>query len=355
MHRWILERPMWLISVRDLEWRRRRFAIAVLATGLVLALALLLTGVRASFDNEIERTVSSFGADQWLVAEGAVGPFTAPIGFPVSRVAEVRRASGVRNADPVAIVGATALTPDPENVNVIGAVPGGVGPAREAEDQLTRPGAAIVDERLGVDVGDTIALSGMEFEVVAETDGRTYFAGVPTVVVALPDVQRLGFDNQPLATAIVAEGAATAPPHGFSTLTDGDVKEDLNRPVAQAKQTIGLIRWLLWAVAAGIVGAILYLSTLERTADFAVFKAIGVSTASLVRGLIGQAVALTLAAVGVAIVLELALAPLSAMRVEVPTRAYVELLAVALLAGAAASLAALRRALKIDPALAFAG
>ncbi len=76
---------MWLISLRDLEWRRRRFAIAVLATGLVLALALLLTGVRASFDNEIDRTVSSFGADQWLVVEGAVGPFTAPIGFPASR------------------------------------------------------------------------------------------------------------------------------------------------------------------------------------------------------------------------------------------------------------------------------
>ena len=146
-----------------------------------------------------------------------------------------------------------------------------------------------------------------------------------------------------------------APPEGFSVLTNGDVKQDLNRPVAQAKQTIGLIRWLLWAVAAGIVGAILYLSTLERTADFAVFKAIGVSTGSLVRGLVGQAIVLTLAAVAVAVVLELLLAPLSAMKVEVPARAYAELLAVALLAGAVASLAALRRALKIDPALAFAG
>ena len=163
------------------------------------------------------------------------------------------------------------------------------------------PGAAIVDERLGVDEGDTITLSGMEFEVVAERSGGTYFAGVPTVVAALSDVQRLGFDGRPFATAIVTEGNVdAAPPKGFSVLTNGDVKQDLNRPVAQAKQTIGLIRWLLWAVAAGIVGAILYLSTLERTADFAVFKAIGVSTASLVRGLVGQAIVLTLAAVAVA-------------------------------------------------------
>jgi putative ABC transport system permease protein len=346
---------MWLISLRDLEWRRRRFAIAALATGLVLALALLLTGVRSSFDNEVARTVSSFGADEWFVAEGAVGPFTAPIGFPVSRVDDVRASSGIRRADPIAIVGATALTPAPENVNVIGAVPGGVGPAGDAQGLLDRPGAAIVDERLGVDEGDAITLSGMEFEVVAETSGRTYFAGVPTVVAALSDVQRLGFDGQPLATAIVAEGEATSPPTGFSALSNGAVRDDLNRPVAQAKQTIGLIRWLLWAVAAGIVGAILYLSTLERTADFAVFKAIGVSTGSLVRGLLGQAVALTLVAVGIAVLLELALAPLSAMRVEVPARAYLELVIVAVAAGAVASLAALRRALKIDPALAFAG
>lgn len=346
---------MWLISLRDLEWRRRRFSIAALATGLVLALALLLTGVRASFDNEISRTVGSFGADRWLVAQGAVGPFTAPIGFPASRVDEVRATPGVARADPVAIVGATALTPDPENVNVIGAVPGGVGPAGDAQDLLDRPGAAIVDERLGVGEGDTIELSGMRFDVVAERSGQTYFAGVPTVVASLSDVQRLGFDGRPLATAIVTEGAADAPPPGFSVLSSGDVEEDLNRPVAQAKQTIGLIRWLLWAVAAGIVGAILYLSTLERSADFAVFKAIGVSTGSLVRGLLGQAVALTLVAVGIAILLELALAPLSAMRVEVPARAYLELVVVAVVAGAAASLAALRRALKIDPALAFAG
>ena len=71
----------------------------------------------------------------------------------------------------MAIVGATALTPDPENVNVIGAVPGGIGPAEDAQDLLDRPGAAIVDERLGVDEGDTITLSGMEFEVVAERSG----------------------------------------------------------------------------------------------------------------------------------------------------------------------------------------
>lgn len=346
---------MWLISLRDLEWRRRRFAIAVAATGLVLALALLLSGVKASFDNEIERTVDSFGADQWLVAEGALGPFTAPIAFPVAQADVVRSAPGVRRADPVAMIGATATTPSPRNVNVIGAVPGGVGPAAGAAELLDRPDTAIADGSLGLDVGDTLTLSGTDFDVVAVAHGRTYFAGVPTVIIPLEAAQRLGLDGEPLATAIVTEGAAATVPAGFSALSNEDVEVDLGRPVAQAKETIGLIRWLLWLVSAGIIGAIVYLSALERTADFAVLKAIGVSTSTLLWGLLAQSVALSLVAVGLAILLELALAPASAMSVEVPALGYVELLLAALVAGSLASLAALRRALRIDPALAFAG
>jgi putative ABC transport system permease protein len=346
---------VWLISLRDLEWRRRRFAIAVLAAGVVLALALLLSGVKASFDNEISRTVDSFGADEWLVAEGAVGPFTAPIGFPAARVDEVRAAPGIRRADPVAIVGATAATPGAENVKVIGAVPGGVGPASDLVTQLARPDAAVVDASLGVHEGGEVTLSGTRFTVVGVTHGHTYFAGVPTVVVSLDSAQQLGFAGRPLATVIVSEGAMSDPPAGFTALKNGDVKRDLNRPVASAKQTIDLIRRLLWLVSAGIIGAIVYLSALERTSDFAVFKAIGVSTGSLVRGLLGQTIVLALLAVAIAIVLERAIEPFSAMKPEVPLRGYLELAVASVVAGAVASVAALRRATRIDPALAFGG
>ena len=345
---------MWLVSVRDLEWRKRRFAIAVLAAGVVLALVLLLAGVKASFDNEIDRTVRSFGADRWLVAEGAVGPFTAPIGFPASRVEEVRSTPGVSRADPVAIVGATAATPDAENVKVIGAVPGGVGPAHDFVEELRRPDAAIADASLGADVGDELMLSGRRFTVTGVTHGHTYFAGVPTVVTALESAQRLGFAGRPLATVIVTEGAGDPPP-GFAALSSGDVNSDLHRPVASAEQTIDLIRRLLWLVSAGIIGAIIYLSALERTSDFAVMKAIGVSTGSLVRGLIGQTVVLAFLAVAIAVLLELLIEPFSAMSPEVPVRGYVELAVAAVAAGVIASLFALRRATRIDPALAFGG
>jgi putative ABC transport system permease protein len=60
-------------------------------------------------------------------------------------------------------------------------------------------------------------------------------------------------------------------------------------------------------------------------------------------------------AVALAVLLETAAAPAAAMSVEVPTLSYLTLPLVALVVGVAASGLALRRALRIDPALAFAG
>ena len=341
---------MWLITLRDLQWRRRRFAIAVVATAVVFALALLLSGVSSSFDNEIRRTVTSFHADSWLISDGSFGPFTGPTAFPVSRADEVRRSAGVRRADPVAILRATTTTPSTRNVNVIGVVPGGVG---APSDERLRSGDAVVDASLGLHADDTLDLNGTTFHVVDVSDGLTYFAGIPNVVVTLTDAQRLGFGGARLATAIVTQGSPTRPPEGLSALSNHDVEVDLARPVHQAKQTISLIRWLLWAVAAGIIGAMVYLSALERGRDFAVLKAIGLSSRSVLAGLVLQAVLLALLSAVLAVGLERAMAPASALSVEISTLDLLLLPLVALVVGVLASLLALRRAVGVDPALAF--
>ena len=345
-----------LLAVRELQWSRRRFAIAVLATALVFALGLLMSGVSASFDNEIERTVDSFGADAWLVRGESFGPFTGPATMPASLVRSARAAPGVRRADPVAILRATTTTPARRNVNVVGVVPGGVGaPAGRHGRLLARRGNAIVDESLGLGVGELIDLNGRALRVGALTHGRTYFAGIPTGTVSLAEAQRLALDGRPLATAVVTRGRPLATPRGMATLDDRDVARDLERPVQQAKQTIGLIRLLLWAVAAGIIGAIVYLSVLERTRDFAAMKAIGVSTGHLLGGLLLQAVVLSAFSALLAVALEKAIAPAVAMSVEVPPVAYATLPAVAVVVGATASFIALRRAISVDPAISFAG
>jgi putative ABC transport system permease protein len=346
----------WLISFRDLQWRRRRFAIAVVATGLVFALGLILSGVSASFDNEIDRTVKSFDADAWLVRAGTLGPFTAPTTIPESRVQSVRRLPGVRRADPVLVLGATTTTPSARNLNVVGVVPNGIGSPEGAPGrEIARPGWAIADVSLGLERGDRLDVNGKNLRVFAVPHGMTYFAGTPRVTVSLRLAQRLGLEGRRLVTAIVVKGRPTKIPPGLKLLKNDDVAQDLERPIVQAKDTIGFIRVLLWLVAAGIIGAIVYLSALERVGDFAVLKAIGVSAGNLVAGLMVQAVLLSLLSVVLAIGLQALIAPAVAMSVEVPFITLLFMPVVAVIVGALASFLGLRRALSVDPALAFAG
>ena len=50
---------MLTITLRDLQWRARRFALGVVATALVFTTTLLLVGVHASFTDETASTVAA--------------------------------------------------------------------------------------------------------------------------------------------------------------------------------------------------------------------------------------------------------------------------------------------------------
>lgn len=82
-HQWsgppvVVSSLVWLVSRRDLGWRRRRFVIAVGAITLVLALTLLLSGFRDGIDVETARTVKAFGGDAFVVREVLSSATTSP-------------------------------------------------------------------------------------------------------------------------------------------------------------------------------------------------------------------------------------------------------------------------------------
>jgi putative ABC transport system permease protein len=154
-------------------------------------------------------------------------------------------------------------------------------------------------------------------------------------------------------TAVVTKGVPSHVPAGFSTRTDAQVQDDLTRPLDRAVGTTVFISALLWLVAAGIIGAVIYLSAMERTREFAVLKATGATNGHLLVGLSLQTGVLAVGAAAVAGVLAALIAPAFPLQVEIPELAYLMLPVVAVGVGLAASLAALRRAVRIDPALAF--
>jgi putative ABC transport system permease protein len=98
-----------------------------------------------------------------------------------------------------------------------------------------------------------------------------------------------------------------------------------------------------------------YLSALERSRDFAVFKAAGVSTGRIGVGLAVQAVLIALTASIVGGALAMFIAPKFPMDVIISRGSLFFLPLLAVVVGLLASLVGLNRVAKVQPALAFGG
>ena len=348
---------MWRLAVRDLVWRRRRFAIAVLATALVFAITLLLSGFYAAVDNEPGRIVNLIGADRWVVQSGTSGPFTTTRLVPADVVDQMTATPGVTHAEGI-VVGHAAAEIDgkPRDFNVLGVPVGGtVVPHIVKGAALTGDGQAVIDERSTSKVGDELLFGDVKLRIVGKASGVSFNFGILTVFTTVGDAQHASFGGLPLFTAVITKGVPSAVPDGYVAETPAAVAHDLRRPLAEGLQTINFVAALLWVVAAGIVGSIVYLTAIERTRDFAVLKATGASNVALFMSLGVQALVLSGAAAVVAVALSSLLTPLFPMQVTLQTTSFAVLLIVAVVVAVIGSVFGLRRAVTVDPALAFGG
>jgi putative ABC transport system permease protein len=343
---------MWLVSARDLQFRARRFVVAVIVVSAVFAVALAMDGMRRSVQEEGPSIVSAFGADVWLVAQGSTGPFTSTRVLDGAVVDDVQ---GADRADPVVLSRSAIAGDPPRDVNLIGFVPGGLGSPTIREGREPRaPGEAVLSSGTSESVGDRVEIGGRAFRVVGKSAGGRYYFGVPTAFVDLSDAQAIVFKGAPLITAVAVTGDVRAP-KGTTAYRDAEVVDDLNRPLEGGYQGIAVTAFLMWLIAAGIIGLIVYLSAIERTRDFAVFKATGAPNRVIVGGLMIQAVLVALVAALIGVPLSRLVAQGMPTQTGLNWAAVTQLVVVAVVVGVLASLVAVRRALTTDPAVAFGG
>jgi len=141
----------------------------------------------------------------------------------------------------------------------------------------------------------------------------------------------------------------------MKSLTNDEVISDLDRPVEGGVQSIVVMAALMWVIAAGIIGLIVYLSAIERIRDFAVFKATGAPNRLIVGGLMLQAVLVAVTAG----ILAIGVSKLVGLGLPFPSKlgasGIVQLIVISIIVGVLASIAGVRRALSTDPAVAFGG
>src|SRR4051795_3950634 len=171
---------MWLVSLRDLQFRSRRFVIAIMVTSLVFGIALAIDGMRRSVAEESPAIVGLFGADQWLVAKGATGPFTTTNVLDASAQGDLRHAPGVKRADAVVLSRTAVSGPPAKDANLVGHVPGGLGSPPLSEGRPVRKaGEAVVSPGISTSVGDRVVVGGTSFRVVGKTKEGRYYFGIP--------------------------------------------------------------------------------------------------------------------------------------------------------------------------------
>ncbi len=345
----------------DLRLRARRFAVAIAATSVVLALLLLMTGVVNQLNREPAVAVATFGGSQWIVPVGADGVFTSSATFPESVVAGLGTPSEPIGKVLVAryrLAGAT----EGSDLDVIlvghADLPNGA-PNLQAGAVASGPGQLVVSQDAGFDVGDRVRLGPVDATVTGIVAETTLFAGMPMVFVPLDAARQLVVDDEPLLSALVVDDVAniavSLQTASLRALSAEAVASDALGPIERPIATMRLVQVLLAVVAALIIGAVVFLATLDRARDIAVLRAMGVNSGPISLGVAAQAIVIGFIASLIALIVQLALAPAFPLRVFIETVDRVVLVSVSMLVAAAASYGAIRRTLQADPATAFCG
>ncbi len=345
------------VTLADLAYRYRQFLIAVVGAGVVMAMALLMAGLVGGFGAETNSTIGGVGADAWVLTNGAGGRVAAVSVFPQAATAIIAHAPGVTHADPLVILpqqiaheGTKSLS-----VNVIGAEIGGLGDPQQvtAGRPISGPGQVVVDSKTGAAVGSVMTIGTTPFRVVGQIPNRSLLGGTYVVYVPLSSAQALGLGGRHYVTAVVTTGVPKTVPTGLQVLTTKSAEQQTLAALASAVSSINNTKILMWVIAGIIIAALLYVSALQRVRDFAVLKALGSSTATLLGSLALQAVIVALLAAAFAAIISNFMGGIFQQPVAIPDSAFITLPIIAIVVGLISSLVALRQATGADPAAAF--
>lgn len=335
---------MLLLILRDLQYRRWRVGLTIVLMAIVMTLLFIMSGLDNQFNTEPSLATERAGGDlNWVVAEGTGGPFTSPRPIDAERFANV----------PGEAVLVTPGSISGMRVSLVGrSYQDGGEPQLIAGVHPSEPGQVVLDSTAGYDIGDVAMFGETPAEVVGLTDDATILAGVPIAFVTLDFNQQLSLGGRDLLLGkLTSERPELA--EGLKLMTPGDIAADTLLPLDGAISSVTLVRVLLWLITIIIIAAIIYITALERTRDFAVLKAVGGKTRDLGMSLLVQGVVMTLIAVALAGILQAFIAPSFPLKVRVPPSAWFTIAGGAAVAALAAGAAGVMKVKNTSPAEAF--
>ena len=396
------------LAVKDIRRHVGKFIATIVGVSMLLAIVLVMNGIYRGNIADGVWLIENTGTDLWVVERGRGGPFNESSRLPASAWQSVAATPGVARASPLVLYTAQrALGKGVEQqFTVVGYdVFGGLGgPGRIAQGRTLRAAhfEMVADAKLGLALGDPVVLSGDTYTVVGVTAGAVDASGNPIVYLSLPDAQAVQFEQDD--RAVVAARAATlqrlqaagygddaaqrllplvssAPAQVNAVLvrlqpgadgaavaqhvrdwlyfnvytTDEERTLMLEGRLKRISGVLGLFRTLLVVVAIVIIALIVYVLTIEKIRSIATLKLIGAPNRVIVRLIMEQSMALTLASFGGAWLLRELIAPGFPRTLVFAANETAVTFGVMLVGGVLASGMAVWHALRTPPQLALGG
>lgn len=395
------------LALRDIRQHVGKFLATIAGVAMLLSIVLVMNGIYRGNIADGVWLIEHTGTDLWVVERDRGGPFNEASRLPADAWRSVAAAPGVAQAAPLVLYTAQRrLGGAEQQFTVVGYdVFGGLGgPTALAEG---RPIAAahrelLADRKLRLPLGATVTLSGDAYTVVGLTAGAVDGAGNPLLYMALPDAQQLQFEQDARAAAAARAAALQrlersgyvgaqaerllplltgAPAQVNAVLvrlqagadeaavarhirqwlhfnvytTEEERRLMLDGRLARISGVLGLFRALLVAVSIVIIALIVYVLTIEKIRAIATLKLIGAPNRVIVRLILEQSLALTLASFALAWVLRELIAPGFPRTLDFAAHETAITFAVMLAGGIAASGMAIWHALRTPPQLALGG
>jgi putative ABC transport system permease protein len=395
------------LAVKDIRRHLGKFVATIAGVAMLLTIVLVMNGIYQGNIADGVWLIDHTATDLWVVERGRGGPFNESSRVPLDSFKSVAATPGVAKAGPLVIYAAQReIGGRSQQFTVIGYdVFDGLGaPARIVRGRaIAAPHYELVaDRKLGLEPSDEVVFGTHRYTVVGITQGAVDSGGNPLIYLSLPDAQQVQFqqDNRALVASRASnlkrleragysseQANRLLPLLGSSTDTINTVLVKL-APGADATRVaqhirdwlhfnvyssdeeralmlegrlsrmsavLGLFRALLIIVSIVIIALIIYVLTIEKIKSIATLKLIGASNWVIVRLILEQSMALTLASFALAYALREAVTPGFPRSLAFLPHETAATFAVMLAGGVIASLMAIWHALRTPPQLALGG
>ena len=353
---------------------RIRFAIAAGGVGFAVLLIVLILGLFRGIIDQIGQFPSAAPSDLWVMQAGTPDPSHGASILPFSALERLEEVPGVAAAQPLL---ARAMQVGSARFGFVLAVPEGPFQAKTIESfgagSSPERGQVILSGVLAKDIGagrgDAVLIGASRFEVADVSSSVVVGSFSGTAFVNALDAAQLFGDPGAFSFALVfvspgadlEEVAAAIEDRvpGTDALTPQEFADVVRQEVEEGFLPIfAVFIGLAFVVGLAVIALTIYTSTVERTRDYGVLKAVGASPWQLLAVVVRQSVIIAL--VGYALGAGLGVVSGKLIQDAVPQftldfrwQDFLLVLAAALVMSAVATLVPVRRVAGIDPAMVF--